>query len=265
MSWCKSGARTSRFSGGALRFALALVVAVPPPFLFPVPAASAAQAPPPAVHPYAAYVSEAAQRFGIPEAWIWAVMHVESRGNPRAVSPVGAMGLMQIMPATWTMLSARFGLGSEPFAPRANIHAGAAYLRLMGDRYGDISAMLAAYNAGPGRVDDWRAHGRQLPAETVAYVAQIAPAIGGPGVTAPVTAPAEGAFAAAPSWRDAGLFMARSDAARASANGDPADTGERAVPQGPAAPAPTLSPPPSAAPVRSESSLFVSVSGGGKQ
>ncbi len=251
----------SRLSGGAMCVAFAWAVAVPPPFLFPVPAAFAAPAPPPAVHPYAAYVSEAAQRFGIPEAWIWAVMRVESRGNPRAVSPVGAMGLMQIMPATWTMLSARFGLGGDPFEPRRNIHAGAAYLRLMWDRYGDISAMLAAYNAGPGRIDDWRTRGRPLPAETVAYVAQIAPAIGGSAVAAP----AEGAIAASPSWRDAGLFTVRSDAARASAHGDPADRGERAVPQAPTPAAPTPSPPPAAAPVPAESSLFVSIVGGTKQ
>src|SRR3546814_7397996 len=55
-------------------------------------------------HPYAASVAEASQRFGIPERWIWRVMHAESRGNARAVSQAGAMGLMQIMPATWAML-----------------------------------------------------------------------------------------------------------------------------------------------------------------
>jgi soluble lytic murein transglycosylase-like protein len=82
----------------------------------------------------AGYVSEAARRFGIPERWIYLVMHVESAGNPRAVSPKGAMGLMQIMPATWSGLRARLGLGADPFAPRDNILAGAAYLRDMYDR-----------------------------------------------------------------------------------------------------------------------------------
>src|SRR3546814_2027926 len=86
---------------------------------------------------------------GIPERWIWRVMHAESRGNARAVSQAGAMGLMQIMPATWAMLSARHGLGADPFDVRSNILAGAAYLRAMWDRYRDVPLMLAAYNAGP--------------------------------------------------------------------------------------------------------------------
>ncbi|MFY8154721.1 MAG: lytic transglycosylase domain-containing protein, partial [Hyphomicrobiales bacterium] len=102
-------------------------------------------------HPYAAHVADAAGRFGIPERWIWAVMRVESNGDVRAVSSAGAMGLMQIMPATWANLRARHGLGSDPYDVRDNIMAGAAYLRAMFDRYGSATAMLAAYNAGPGR------------------------------------------------------------------------------------------------------------------
>ena len=70
---------------------------------------------------YTRPVAEAAQRFGIPERWIWAVMRVESGGRVRAVSPKGAMGLMQIMPATWADLRARHGLGADPFDPRDNI------------------------------------------------------------------------------------------------------------------------------------------------
>lgn len=140
-------------------------------------AASGTAAVLPVVHPYAAHVAEASHRFGIPEYWIWSVMRAESGGRSRAVSHAGAMGLMQIMPPTWTMLSARFGLGSDPFDIRANILAGAAYLRLMWDRYGDITLMLAAYNAGPGRVDDYRRGRRRLPPETAAYVARIAPSL----------------------------------------------------------------------------------------
>ncbi len=151
---------------------------------------------------YADAVAEASLRFGIPEAWIWRVMHAESRGNPRAVSRVGAMGLMQIMPATWAMLTARHRLGSNPFGVRANIHAGAAYLRAMWDRYGDLRLMLAAYNAGPGRVDAYAAGRRGLPAETVAYVAAIAPAIGASSVASLAPAPTQ----AAPGWRSAPLF-----------------------------------------------------------
>lgn len=122
---------------------------------------------------YTSYVAEAARRFSVPEDWIWAVMQIESRGERHAVSPAGAMGLMQIMPATWTDLSARYGLGSDPFDARTNILAGAAYLRAMWDRYGDLGATLAAYNAGPGRIDAYLAGRRALPAETTSYVARF--------------------------------------------------------------------------------------------
>lgn len=110
-----------------------------------VSAASAAPSPAAAPHPYAAHVAEASQRFAIPDVWIWRVMHAESRGRPGAVSRAGAMGLMQIMPGTWAMLTARHRLGADPFDNRANILAGAAYLRQMWDRYGDVRLMLAAY------------------------------------------------------------------------------------------------------------------------
>ena len=108
-----------------------------------------------AAHPYAPQVAEASQRFGIPELWIWTVMRVESRGNSRAVSPAGAVGLMQIMPGTWAGLRARHRLGSDPFDPRDNIMAGTSYLREMYDSYG-ADGFLAAYNAGPGRYADYR-------------------------------------------------------------------------------------------------------------
>ena len=158
---------------------------------------------PAAAHPYAGHVADAARRFGIPEAWIWAVMRVESRGNSRAVSRAGAMGLMQIMPATWAGLRARYGLGPDPFDVRDNIMAGAAYLREMHDRYGNASAMLAAYNAGPGRYDDYVSRGRPLPAETVGYLAQLTAVVGAPGA-------AEAAASAPPdrfAWRRSALFV----------------------------------------------------------
>ncbi|MFX9653434.1 lytic transglycosylase domain-containing protein, partial [Acinetobacter baumannii] len=85
----------------------------------------------------------------------------------------------QIMPDTWAELRTRYGLGRDPYTPRDNILAGAAYLREMWDRYGDIGAMLAAYNAGPARYDEHRATGRPLPAETRAYVDFLAPALRG--------------------------------------------------------------------------------------
>ena len=126
---------------------------------------------------YDGFIAEAAQRFGVPAAWIRAVLWQESRGDPRAVSPMGARGLMQIMPATWDGLRARHDLGNAPFDPRDNILAGTAYLRKMYDRYGEETAMLAAYDAGPARVDDWLRDGRPLPRETRAYLAVILPQI----------------------------------------------------------------------------------------
>jgi hypothetical protein len=77
------------------------------------------------VRPFAAFVTEASKRFGVPEHWIRAVMHVESGAKQRARSSKGAMGLMQIMPKTWTELRARYGLGADPYDPRDNILAGA--------------------------------------------------------------------------------------------------------------------------------------------
>lgn len=179
----------------------ALLVAL----VLPATCTSAAAAEQPGGHRFAAPVAEAAQRFGIPEIWIWRVMHAESRGKARAVSHAGAMGLMQIMPATWASLTARHRLGSDPFEVRANILAGAAYLRAMWDRYRDVRLMLAAYNAGPGRADAYAAGRRGLPAETVAYVRQIAPELGASDTASPVPAPVIGV----PGWRDASLFVER--------------------------------------------------------
>lgn len=156
-----------------------------------------------AVHPYAGHVANAARRFGIPEAWIWAVMRVESNGDSRALSTAGAMGLMQIMPATWAGLRTRYGLGADPYDVPDNIMAGAAYLREMHDRYGDATAMLAAYNAGPGRYDDYRSRGRPLPAETRAYLARLASITGGVADAQLAAAPLPDPFA----WRRAALFV----------------------------------------------------------
>lgn len=153
--------------------------------------------------PIDAHVAEAAQRFAIPAAWLRAVMHVESAGDRTAVSPKGAMGLMQIMPATWDDLSARHGLGTDPFDPRDNILAGAAYLRELHDRYGS-PGFLAAYNAGPGRYEA-SLNGRPLPAETLRYVAILAPAIGAPGGVEGVRL----AAADRQAWRAAALFVSR--------------------------------------------------------
>ena len=166
---------------------------------------------PSVAHPYAAHIAEASQRFGIPEHWIRAVLRAESAGDLRAVSSAGAMGLMQVMPDTWAGLRIRYGLGRDPYDPRDNILAGTAYLREMFDRYGNVSAMLAAYNAGPGRYDEYLATDRTLPAETRAYVAALAPILGG-------AAPSDASLqppAPPPDWREAPLFVMRPGDARA--------------------------------------------------
>jgi soluble lytic murein transglycosylase-like protein len=132
---------------------------------------------PPATRPVAAFVTEAAQRFRIPETWIRAVMRVESFGDARAVSPKGAIGLMQVMPKTYAELRVRHRLGANPCDPHDNILAGVAYLREMLDRYG-APGFLAAYNAGPARYDEHLIKGQPLPGETQDYVAKLAPVIG---------------------------------------------------------------------------------------
>jgi soluble lytic murein transglycosylase-like protein len=153
-----------------------------------------------AVDRFAAIVAEASQRFGIPASWVRAVMRVESLGAVRALSPKGAMGLMQIMPETWAALRSRYTLGPDPYDAHENILAGAAYLRELHDRYG-APGFLAAYNAGPARYEDHLATGRPLPAETRAYVAALAPLIDGEAVDRVMVV-----SAAAPSWADAPLF-----------------------------------------------------------
>lgn len=180
-----------------------LVVA---PALAQMPAAPVVSAAPvvpgnraPLDDPFAGYVAEAAQTFGLPATWIRAVIAAESNGDPHARSPKGAMGLMQIMPGTWADLRERYALGDDPFAPRANILAGAAYLREMLDRYGS-PGFLAAYHAGPERYEDHLASGRPLPAETRAYVALLAPIVG--------SGPAVASSAKPRSWTDAPLFVA---------------------------------------------------------
>ena len=133
-----------------------------------VPIAAAAETASPRVtdvtvafHPQSldAIIAEASRRFGVPPHWIRAVMQAESAGDPSAVSEAGAMGLMQVMPETWDELRTAHGLGDDPFDPRDNVLAGAAYLRAMYDRFGS-PGFLAAYNAGPERYAEHLATGR---------------------------------------------------------------------------------------------------------
>ncbi len=124
------------------------------------------------------FIDEAASRFSVPASLIRAVIQIESNGNPKALSPKGAVGLMQLMPNTYAELRIRFGLGADPTDPHDNIVAGTAYLRDLRERFG-TEGFVAAYNAGPQRYEDHLATGRPLPDETSTYVAKLAPLLSG--------------------------------------------------------------------------------------
>ena len=126
------------------------------------PARHAAGVPP----RYAAKIAELAARFDLSPSLLEALVWQESRWRETAVSPVGAQGLAQLMPGT-----ARY-LGVNPHDPYQNLEGGARYLREQLDRFdGDLEKALAAYNAGPGRVE--RAGGIPNIRETKQYVAAI--------------------------------------------------------------------------------------------
>ena len=145
-------------------------------------------------------IEEASTRFGIPTSWIERVMRAESRGltmlNGRPIrSHAGAMGLMQIMPATWAKMRAHLALGTNPDDPRDNILAGTYFLRLMYDRFG-YPGLFGAYNAGPGAYAAYLAGTRRLPGETVAYLGSVG------GTSSPTSA-------AIPSAPPPSLFVVR--------------------------------------------------------
>ena len=117
---------------------------------------------------YDSIIEKAASASSVEPNLLRAVIVVESGFNPRAVSRRGAVGLMQLMPATAT----RFGV-SNPYDPRENVHAGARYLKFLIDRFGqDVRLALAAYNAGEEAVNR---NGGQIPpfTETMAYVPRV--------------------------------------------------------------------------------------------
>lgn len=131
-------------------------------------------------------IDAAAARCGMPREWIARVMQAESAGRTtldgRPIrSPKGAIGLMQLMPATWDELRRDLGLGNDPDLPADNIVAGACYLRRMYDRFG-YPGLFGAYNAGPARYAAWLVGEAKLPAETIVYLRRF---------TAAAPAPAE--------------------------------------------------------------------------
>jgi hypothetical protein len=127
---------------------------------------------------YAALIEEVAIRYAVPARLVESVIRTESNFNPRAVSPRGARGLMQIMPATAALLGVR-----DAFDARENVDGGVRYLRGLIDQYaGDLRRALAAYNAGPEAV----ARHRGIPpyAETQMYVRRVLALFEGPDVLA---------------------------------------------------------------------------------
>jgi hypothetical protein len=136
-------------------------------------------APGSAEDPWGPYIREASARFDVPDPWIRTLMRVESGGKEYidgklVTSSAGAMGLMQVMPGTYDELRQRHNLGDDAYEPHDNIMAGVAYMREMYDIYG-APGFLAAYNAGPARLDDYLSNNRGLPDETRRYVAMIGP------------------------------------------------------------------------------------------
>jgi hypothetical protein len=107
-------------------------------------------APPgPPEDPWGPHITAASKRYGMPEAWIREVMRQESGGQQYLdgtliTSAAGAMGLMQLMPRTYEELGQRYGLGDDPYYPRDNIFAGAAYMKELYDRYGAPGFLAAA-------------------------------------------------------------------------------------------------------------------------
>lgn len=113
--------------------------------------------------------------------------HEYLNGGP-ITSSAGAMGLMQLMPQTYAEMQNRLGLGADPYEPHDNIAAGSEYIGILSRKYGS-PAFLAAYNAGPHRLEDYLNRGRPLPNETVAYVAAISPHLGSSAQPEPTATP----------------------------------------------------------------------------
>jgi soluble lytic murein transglycosylase-like protein len=112
------------------------------------------------------YVSSAAQKYGLDENVLRALIIAESNYNPRATSPKGARGLMQLMPGTARDLGV-----SDAYDPAQNIDGGARYFKQQLDRFGSVELALAAYNAGPGAVEKY--NGIPPYRETQKYVEKI--------------------------------------------------------------------------------------------
>ena len=114
---------------------------------------------------YQQYIEKYSAEYDIPEEIIFAVIKIESSFRASVTSPVGAMGLMQMMPDTFEWLTGKYHLdenlsASSLYDPEVNIRYGTYYLRYLKDKFGDWSTVLAAYNAGEGNVAKWLADER---------------------------------------------------------------------------------------------------------
>jgi len=151
-----------QLSSGSAEVPAAEVVAIEPEEIFhstPKPAL--------ADIPYGSFISSAAQNHGVDADLIVSVITAESKFNPKAISRKNARGLMQLLPGTATRLGVR-----NIFDPQENIEAGAKYLRELLDRYdNNLILTLAAYNAGPQRIDQFKT----VPPyrETISYVRRV--------------------------------------------------------------------------------------------
>lgn len=184
---------TVAISIGAVAWSLGFCCCIPP---------SGAMTAGPGERQISSAIVQASERFGIPSRLIAAVMIVESGANRCARSPKGAMGLMQVMPATWKSVKRRYHLGADPFDIHDNILAGTAVLRELWDRFGNVG-FLPAYNAGPGRYLSYLSGRAPLSAETAHYVGKLALLLG-------ADPPAASLRSIPPKdWRTAPLFVVR--------------------------------------------------------
>ena len=151
-----------QMAGGSVEVAADQLVAIEPEELFPAWSAAAKLD-----VPFAELIRAAAQKHGVDQELIASVIAVESNFNPRAVSPKFARGLMQLLPETAARLAV-----TDVFDPRQNIDAGTRYLKELLARYNqDLALTLAAYNAGPDRVERFRGVPPFL--ETRSYVQRV--------------------------------------------------------------------------------------------
>lgn len=107
---------------------------------------------------YPELIQQYATKYDIDPYLVAAVIHVESRNHPDAVSPAGAVGLMQIMPTTGEWIAGKLGISYSEEAlknPEINIEMGCWYLNFLGQRFDSQATVLAAYNAGHGNVQEW--------------------------------------------------------------------------------------------------------------